>query len=492
MARLTLARARLALKALHEVLERRTREFSIGKRLLELVVGLLVVEPNFGTFEDHDVVVQLGRISRTRQRCLVLEIINVIRVWAVAHVIDAKRRNRSWVVFGLWNEFDAEAKREGVRIDHKLAALRLVIGLAFLHRRPRELARLARRARRVDGHDELVFLHALGINPVTRGINLQFTHRASRHPSGPTPRFRANTWVSWDAPRGARPTAMVFAKSEGVARNAAGQVEGYEIFIKYLPNSTTEDSLAAFFAEAGPAVGTRSRRQHAPPPPPHASDVRLARRCASADEDGGRHVQGCRMDHIRHSGRDGGGRLVERLPHGRAVPPDLRREGGTHRIPTFVPGGGNAHAGAARGGARAAHQTGAERHGDRRHLRPRRPHARDARTDDQGRHVSRLRHGRSGGARAITRRSRGDLAAILRRSHGDLTAVSRSHAGIQVDAATALRSSDSRFTFHAGCFSTMATAVRAAAGKGAKATAVLFDLGISSPQAPPYIGDSSA
>ena len=52
---------------------------------------------------------------------------------------------------------------------------------------------------------------------------------------------------------------MVLAQSEGVARNAAGQVEGYEIFIKYLPSSTTEDSLAAFFAEAGPAVG-------APPP----------------------------------------------------------------------------------------------------------------------------------------------------------------------------------------------------------------------------------
>ena len=67
---------------------------------------------------------------------------------------------------------------------------------------------------------------------------------------------------------------MVLAKSEGVARNAAGQVEGYEIFIKYLPNSTTEDSLAAFFAEAGPAVGARSRRQHAPP---RASAARIRR-----------------------------------------------------------------------------------------------------------------------------------------------------------------------------------------------------------------------
>ena len=42
----------------------------------------------------------------------------------------------------------------------------------------------------------------------------------------------------------------------GVAKNAAGHVEGYEIFIKYLPSSTTEDSIAKFFSEAGPMVGT--------------------------------------------------------------------------------------------------------------------------------------------------------------------------------------------------------------------------------------------
>ena len=58
---------------------------------------------------------------------------------------------------------------------------------------------------------------------------------------------------------------MVVAKTEGVARNAAGQVEGYEIFIKYLPNSTTEDSLAAFFAEAGPAVGALPTAAARPP-----------------------------------------------------------------------------------------------------------------------------------------------------------------------------------------------------------------------------------
>ena len=41
----------------------------------------------------------------------------------------------------------------------------------------------------------------------------------------------------------------------GVAKNAAGHVEGFEIFIKYLPHTTTEESLTAFFAEAGPMVG---------------------------------------------------------------------------------------------------------------------------------------------------------------------------------------------------------------------------------------------
>ena len=42
VARLALARAALALKALHKVLKRRARELAVGKRLLELVVGLFV------------------------------------------------------------------------------------------------------------------------------------------------------------------------------------------------------------------------------------------------------------------------------------------------------------------------------------------------------------------------------------------------------------------------------------------------------------------
>jgi hypothetical protein len=41
----------------------------------------------------------------------------------------------------------------------------------------------------------------------------------------------------------------------GKALNAAGQVEGYEIFIKYLPTDTKEESLRAFFADAGEIVG---------------------------------------------------------------------------------------------------------------------------------------------------------------------------------------------------------------------------------------------
>jgi len=39
------------------------------------------------------------------------------------------------------------------------------------------------------------------------------------------------------------------------AVDAAGHVEGYEIFIKYLPSDTTEEPLRAFFAEAGEIVG---------------------------------------------------------------------------------------------------------------------------------------------------------------------------------------------------------------------------------------------
>eukprot|EP00438_Fugacium_kawagutii_P016870 Skav219702 [mRNA] locus=scaffold817:335349:336381:- [translate_table: standard] len=41
----------------------------------------------------------------------------------------------------------------------------------------------------------------------------------------------------------------------GLAKNAAGQVEGYEIFIKFLPPSATAEGLRSFFSEAGPIVG---------------------------------------------------------------------------------------------------------------------------------------------------------------------------------------------------------------------------------------------
>ena len=41
----------------------------------------------------------------------------------------------------------------------------------------------------------------------------------------------------------------------GKAFNAAGQLEGFEVFIKYLPPQTTEESLRAFFEEAGEMVG---------------------------------------------------------------------------------------------------------------------------------------------------------------------------------------------------------------------------------------------
>ena len=42
----------------------------------------------------------------------------------------------------------------------------------------------------------------------------------------------------------------------GRAVNAAGALEGYEIFLKYLPADATPEALQSYFAEAGPIVGT--------------------------------------------------------------------------------------------------------------------------------------------------------------------------------------------------------------------------------------------
>ena len=41
----------------------------------------------------------------------------------------------------------------------------------------------------------------------------------------------------------------------GLAKSASGHVEGFEIFLKYLPKEATEESLKEFFAEAGEMVG---------------------------------------------------------------------------------------------------------------------------------------------------------------------------------------------------------------------------------------------
>ena len=41
----------------------------------------------------------------------------------------------------------------------------------------------------------------------------------------------------------------------GIARSATGTLEGYEVFIKYLPGHTTEKELGEYFTEAGPMVG---------------------------------------------------------------------------------------------------------------------------------------------------------------------------------------------------------------------------------------------
>ena len=39
------------------------------------------------------------------------------------------------------------------------------------------------------------------------------------------------------------------------SHGATGELEGFEIFIKYLPAVTTEDGLSELFAEAGEIVG---------------------------------------------------------------------------------------------------------------------------------------------------------------------------------------------------------------------------------------------
>lgn len=49
----------------------------------------------------------------------------------------------------------------------------------------------------------------------------------------------------------------------GLAKDAAGNVEGYEIFIKYLPYDTQEDALAAYFSECGEIVGKPRLMRHA-------------------------------------------------------------------------------------------------------------------------------------------------------------------------------------------------------------------------------------
>ena len=49
----------------------------------------------------------------------------------------------------------------------------------------------------------------------------------------------------------------------GLAKDAAGNVEGYEIFIKYLPYDTQEDDLATFFSECGEIVGKPRLMRHA-------------------------------------------------------------------------------------------------------------------------------------------------------------------------------------------------------------------------------------
>ena len=50
--------------------------------------------------------------------------------------------------------------------------------------------------------------------------------------------------------------------ASGVAKSATGALEGYEIFLKYLPSEATEDSLRSFFADAGEIVGSPRLMTH--------------------------------------------------------------------------------------------------------------------------------------------------------------------------------------------------------------------------------------
>ena len=50
--------------------------------------------------------------------------------------------------------------------------------------------------------------------------------------------------------------------ASGRAVSAAGKLEGFECFLKYLPTDTTEDGLQTFFADAGEIVGTARLLKH--------------------------------------------------------------------------------------------------------------------------------------------------------------------------------------------------------------------------------------
>ena len=70
---------------------------------------------------------------------------------------------------------------------------------------------------------------------------------------GPRETWPGPTFI---APRAVDAAAEMPPSTAGRAVNAAGQLEGYEIFLKYLPAETTEESLRSYFAEAGTIVGS--------------------------------------------------------------------------------------------------------------------------------------------------------------------------------------------------------------------------------------------
>ena len=91
---------------------------------------------------------------------------------------------------------------------------------------------------------------------------------------------------------GAPAMLMAQAQARKLSQVKPPAFEGFEIFIKYLPPSTTEPQLSAFFGEAGTIVGSGEVTATTPAGGEAVHQVDHVRRCAVWGQ-GGR-VGGCR------------------------------------------------------------------------------------------------------------------------------------------------------------------------------------------------------